>query len=113
MATLKRVTKGVVEFLAFGSVIYMFVVVKPEVEGLREDFDALDRTISKVEEEMIQGNCTPMERQVEARDGVPTFSVPQRTQSSGISSILTLFFFYYYRLYNLCYKLCKFQELYS
>ncbi|CAL5025402.1 unnamed protein product [Urochloa decumbens] len=85
-ATLKNVTKGVVEFLAFGSVIYMFVMVKPEVEGLREDFDALERTISKVEEEIIRGNCSPMERQVEARDGIPNFSVLQPTQSSASSS---------------------------
>ncbi|CAN6269313.1 unnamed protein product [Urochloa humidicola] len=85
-ATLKKVTKGVIKFLAFGSVIYMVVVVKPEMEGLREDFNALERTLSMVEEGMVHGNWRTMERQVEARDGVPKFSVSQSTQSSASTS---------------------------
>ncbi|CAN6229583.1 unnamed protein product [Urochloa humidicola] len=85
-STLEKVTKGVIKFLAFGSVIYMVVVVKPEMEGLREDFNALESTLSRVEEGIVHGNWRTIERQVEDRDGVPKFSVSQSTQSSASSS---------------------------
>ena len=72
MATFIKVTKGGLEFLAFGSAMYLFFVFIPAMDEIREDLRRRDRTISKVEEGTIQGNCGPMEKiQIEARDGVP------------------------------------------
>ena len=62
MATFIKVTKGGLEFLAFGSAMYLFFVFIPAMDEIREDLRRRDRTISKVEEGTIQGNCGPMEK---------------------------------------------------
>lgn len=48
-----KVTKGVMEFLAFGSTMYLFFVFIPGMDEIRQDMRGGDRIISKVEEGMI------------------------------------------------------------
>ena len=49
MATFIKVTKGGLEFLAFGSAMYLFFVSILAMDEIREDLRRRDRTISKVE----------------------------------------------------------------
>ena len=62
MATFIKVTKGGLEFLAFGSAMYLFFFFIPAMDEIREDLRRRDRTISKVEEGTIQGNWGPMKK---------------------------------------------------